>query len=384
MPARDKLHGVEHKYLDAANKPIEQVAGSIVGLVATADDADTTTFPLNENTLVTGEADIAKAGTSGTLRQALLDIFDQQPALVVVTRVNESADVAMQTSSLIGTINNERNSFIGMQCMLSAESDTGFKPRLIIAPEFSQIEAVGVALEALAKKLHAIAIIDGKADGLSAAVQDKSRYDEVIFVDPGIRATGEDGNETTRAASAAVAGHIVRNDVERGYHTSPSNQRMQNILGPSKNIDYISGSKTCMANVLSANDICAVVRKAGGVYFWGNRLANGTLIPHQRIRYIVGDSILAAHEEYVDRNLTSDYVSFIRGRVNALIRRLTLQGIISGGECWIDPALNKASFVDNTAYWDYKLGFYNVAETIVFRQAVTDEYNNTIVDRIAA
>ena len=382
---RDKLHGIEHQYLDDASQTIAVVSASVIGLIATADDADADVFPLNEPVLVASNARIADAGTTGSLKNALLDIYEQQPAVTVVVRVAEDTDQVVQGANLIGTIDNESNSFTGMQGMLTAESKVGVRPRLLIAPEFSQIEAVGTALDSLANKLRGIAIIDGSEDGLSAAIQDKDRYSEAIFLDPGIRLFDADAKAyVTRKGSAAVAGHIVRNDYERGYWTSPSNQRLTGILGPSADVDYVPGSKTSLANTLSANDICTVIRKSGGVYFWGNRLANGDLIPHQRIRYIVGDSILDAHEEYVDRNLTSDYVKFVTDRVNAFLRRLTLRGVISGGECWIDPELNKSSFPDNTAYWDYKLGFYNVAETIVFRQATTNEYTNDIIERIAA
>lgn len=381
---RDKLHGVEHLYLENFGKPIEVVAASVGFVVATSDDADEHAFPLNTNVLVHGYNQIGKAGT-GVLATALKDVYEQQPSLLVVVRVESDADANRQTSKLIGAIDNESNSFTGMQLALAAESLLGITPRLFIAPEFSHIEAVGKALESIAKKLRGIPIIEGQSDGLSAAVQDRRKYDEAIFIDPGIEVFDVTAEANVkRGGSAAALGHIIRNDYERGYHTSPSNQLMYNIKGPSVPVDFVKGSKTCMANVLSASDICCAVRKKGGVYFWGNRLANGVLIPHQRLRYIIGDSILDAHQEYVDENLTSDYVKFVKGRVNNLIRRFVLEGKIAGGECWIDAELNKVAFADNTAFWDYKLGFYNVAETMIFRQSVTDEYNNDIVDRIAA
>lgn len=385
MAMRDKLHGVDHLY-KKIDKPIEIVSASVISLTATADNADATKFPLNKPVLVNKNADIAKAGTSGTLRKALLDIYDQQPSLVIVVRVAESAVAATQHANLIGTVNNQNNSYTGMQAILNAEAALGIIPRLHICPEFSKVQAVGVALEALAKKMRGIAIIDGQSDGLNAAIQDKNRYKEnVLFVDNGVKRFDADAKTySTRDASAAVAGHIVRVDYAEGYWHSPSNRRMYKIVGPAKDVDYYRGSKTCLANVLSGNDICTVINKKGGPVFWGNRLADGTLIPHQRLRYIIGDSITLAHEDYVDRNLTTSYYEFVVGRVNKTIRRMTLEGKIAGGECWVDAALNKAKAEVNEAYFDYKLGFFNVAETLVFRQHVTTEYNNEIIDRIAA
>ena len=81
---------------------------------------------------------------------------------------------------------------------------------------------------------------------------------------------------------------------------------------------------------------------------------------------------------------TTSYYEFVVGRVNKTIRRMTLEGKIAGGECWVDAALNKAKAEANEAYFDYKLGFFNVAETLVFRQHTSTEYNNEIIDRIAA
>ncbi len=391
MTMRNKLHGVEHRYLPL-DKPIEVVAASTIALTATADDADADHFPLNTPVLVSQPDDIAQAGTRGTLANALNDIYAQQPTLVIVVRVAEAdtetgttaEQQGAQVAHLIGTVDNETNTFTGMQAILNAEATLGMIPRLFICPGFSQIEAVGTALEALAKKLRGMAIIDGQSDGLSAAIQDKNRYDEVLFVDNGIRLFDTDSQAyITREASASVAGHIVRIDYAHGYWHSPSNHRLYGITGPGVSVDYTRGSKTCLANVLSANDIGTVINKEGGPVFWGNRLANGMLIPHQRLRYLVGDSIMAAHEEYVDRNLTTSYYEFMIDRVNRFIRRLTLAGKIAGGECWLNAELNKAAAEANTAYFDYKLGFFNVAETLVFRQHVTAEYNNQIIDRIA-
>lgn len=384
MTMRDKLHGVEHLYLPDLTVPIDVPAASVGFIVATSDDADETIYPLNKIVLVASDALVAKSGT-GVLGKSLREIYEQQPAIMIVVRVASDADENTQAANLIGGINNETNSFTGMQLALASESKTGAIPRLFIAPEFSHIEAVGKALENIARKLRGIPIIEGLRDGLSAGIQDKNKYNEAIFFDNGIKYFDSDlDSNVERGGSATVLGHIVRNDYEQGYWTSPSNELIYNIAGSVKDVDYVRGTKTCLANVLSANDICTVINKGGGSYFWGNRLANGVLIPHQRIRYLVGDAIVEANQKYVDDLLTSDYLDFVRKRVNKFIRRLTLRGVISGGECWLDAELNKAALPTNTAYWDYKLGFYNVAETMVFRQHTTDEYTNDIIDRITA
>ncbi len=120
------------------------------------------------------------------------------------------------------------------------------------------------------------------------------------------------------------------------------------------------------------------MNQQGGFYFWGNRLASGTLLTHQRVRYIVGDSILYAHQEMLDRNVTKSYVEGVMNRVNRLLRRLIARGVISGGSCWLDTELNIASIGTGQVYWDYDLGLFDVAERMTFRQYVNDSYNESV------
>lgn len=71
--AADYLHGVEQYFLENLDRPIEVLAASTIGLVATADDADPLVFPLNVPTLCNSDKLIAKAGTTGTLRNSTGD-----------------------------------------------------------------------------------------------------------------------------------------------------------------------------------------------------------------------------------------------------------------------------------------------------------------------
>lgn len=56
---------------------INDVDSSVIGIVATADDADAELFPLNKPTLLTRVNDVlGKCGTTGTLYRALKAIAD--------------------------------------------------------------------------------------------------------------------------------------------------------------------------------------------------------------------------------------------------------------------------------------------------------------------
>lgn len=375
----DYLHGVEQYLLENTERPIEVLAASTIGLVATADDADDTAFPLNTVTLCNSEKLIAKAGTTGTLATALRDIYSQTGAIVAVVRVSEDATEANEIANVIGEVGAEGGTYTGIHALLAAEARIGVRPRLLIAPEFSHLVGVGAALESVAKKLNAIPIVDGSESGFSNVIAEAANYDEVLFVNGGIEVFDADlAALVTRKASARVAGHIVRVDNEEGYWHSPSSRKIYGITGTSELVDHAIGSKTSMANQYNANNVCTIVNQKGGFFFWGNRLTNGTLLTHQRVRYIVGDSILYAHQEMLDRNITKSYVEGVRNRVRKLLRRLKAREVISGGDCWLDKELNIASIGTNQVYWDYDLGLYDVAERMTFRQYVNDSYNEAV------
>lgn len=375
----DYLHGVEQYFLENAARPIQVLAASTIGLVATGDDADETVFPLNTPVLCNSEKMIASAGTTGTLATALDDIYTQTGAIVAVVRVPEGIDEAETIANVIGEAGSEGGTYTGINALIAAEAKLGVRPRLLIAPEFSHLMGVGVELETIAKKLNALAIVDGSESGYSNVIAEAANFDEVIFVNGGIEVFDTDLAQTvTRKASATVAGHMVRVDNEEGYWNSPSNRKIFGITGTSELIDHAIGSTTSMANMYNASNVCTIVNQQGGFYFWGNRLTNGTLIPHQRVRYIVGDSILYAHQAMLDRNVTKAYVEGVQNRVNRLIRRLVARQVISGGSCWMDKELNIASIGTSQVYWDYDLGLFDVAERMTFRQYVNDSYNESV------
>ncbi|TWC12017.1 hypothetical protein FBY06_14021 [Pseudomonas sp. SJZ085] len=379
--AADYLHGVEQYFLDNLERPIEVLAASTIGLVATGDDADPLVFPLNVPVLCNSDKLIAKAGTTGTLRNALKDIYRQTGAVVVVVRVASDDEEAPQLASVVGNVDNETGQYTGLKALLAAESVVGVRPRLIIAPEFSHLVGIGAEMEAVAKKLNAIPIIDGTQSGYSAVIAECALYKEVLFVNCGVKLLDDDtGQVVTRKASATVAGHIVRVDNEEGYWHSPSSRKIFGILGTDEVIDHAIGSTTSKANLYNSKNVTTIVNQQGGWYLYGNRLANKVMLPHQRVRYIVGDSILYAHQELLDRNITKSYVDGVKNRVNKLLRRLMSREVISGGECWVDKELNVAAIGTAQVYWDYDLGFYDVAERMTFRQHVTTRYNEAIFE----
>jgi phage tail sheath protein FI len=78
-------HGITLTEISTGARTLTAVSTAILGLVATAPDADADAFPLDRPVLVTDiETAIGKAGLAGTLARSLRAIADQtRPVLVV-------------------------------------------------------------------------------------------------------------------------------------------------------------------------------------------------------------------------------------------------------------------------------------------------------------
>jgi phage tail sheath protein FI len=122
-------HGITLTEISTGARTLTAVSTAILGLVATAPDADADAFPLDRPVLVTDiETAIGKAGLAGTLARSLRAIADQTRPVLVVVRVAEGADDAATASNVIGTTTAEGTK-TGMQALLAAQAQLGVKPR---------------------------------------------------------------------------------------------------------------------------------------------------------------------------------------------------------------------------------------------------------------
>ncbi|MCH4590452.1 phage tail protein, partial [Achromobacter xylosoxidans] len=150
-------HGVRVVETDDGTRPIRTVSTAIVGFVATAEDADPATFPLNTPVLATNIAAAAgKAGTKGTLARTLQAIGSQTNPATIIVRVAEGATPAETTSNVIGGTDSSGR-YTGMRALLAAQN-TGpkLKPRILGAPGLENT-AVVAAMAEIAQKLRGFA-----------------------------------------------------------------------------------------------------------------------------------------------------------------------------------------------------------------------------------
>lgn len=103
---------------------------SVIGLLATAPDADVTAWPLNTPVLITNASQAATLGDTGTAKDALDSIFDQTGTRVIVVRIEPGADAAALIANAVGDFATQT----GIHAFLKAESLNLPRPKLLLAP----------------------------------------------------------------------------------------------------------------------------------------------------------------------------------------------------------------------------------------------------------
>ncbi|KQA52641.1 phage tail sheath C-terminal domain-containing protein [Vibrio cholerae] len=329
-------------------------------------------FPLKKPVAVAGSRKlIEKLGKEGTLPAAFDDIFDQTGALVIVVRA-EKGQTEEQTQA---------NVIEAMQAFLDSQTETGYTPRILVAPEFSQFDAVASELEAKAKRLRAIAYLDCERTASYTDAMKRARQfgERVEITWPWVRVFDTElAKEIDRPYSARAAGLRARIDAEKGFWWSKSNQEIYGIVGTSQPVDWALGDPNTTANMLNENKVSTIIRE-GGFRHWGNRTCSTdpkwTFEQTRRTADMINDSVQRSHLWAVDRNITKTYVDDVISGVNAYLRELKALGAILGGECWADKELNTpATIQKGIVYFDFDFCPPYPAEHIVFRSRLNNAY----------
>ncbi|WP_428243418.1 phage tail sheath subtilisin-like domain-containing protein [Gynuella sp.] len=363
------LHGVEVVELEGGPRPITNVASSVIGLVGTAAQG-----PVNEPVLISGSRKDAieifgSADGSSTIPDALDAIFDQGGAMVVVININdpdsdESPDVEQ-----------------GLRNLLAAESRVHMTPRILIAPGFCQQPGVVDAMIEVADRLRAVAVVDGPDGSDEDAITFRGNIDSarVYLVDPHVLVFDKaSGTELVQPASARVAGVIARSDNDRGFWWSPSNRTISGITGTSRGIDFSLGDSLATANRLNEKQVATIIHQ-NGYRLWGNRSCSSdpkfAFISVRRTADLINDSLLRAHLDAVDQNITKTYIENVTESVNSYLRYLKSIGAIIDGKCFADPDLNTPeNIAQGKVYIDFDFTPPYPAEHITFRSSLVNDY----------
>ena len=250
------MHGIKTTVLTSATRPISASATAVIGLVATAADADSDAFPLDTPVRVTDiRAALADAGTTGTLSAALAAIYDQASAEVIVVRVAADADPVDQDGLVIGNA----GTFTGVYALLAAEAMTGARPRVIGAPGLDS-EDVTTALVSVAQKLRAMvyarAIGETRAEAITYATGFAAR--ELMLIWPNW------SDDFEGDAVARALGLRAKIDEETGWHKTLSNVAVNGVTGVSVPLFFDIQDPSTDIAALNAAKITALVRSPAG------------------------------------------------------------------------------------------------------------------------
>ncbi|MEP9300984.1 phage tail sheath subtilisin-like domain-containing protein, partial [Enterobacter hormaechei] len=245
----DYHHGVEVIEINDGTRTISTVSTAIIGMVCTANDADDSTFPLNEPVLITSVQNaIGKAGKLGTLSKSLQAIADQCKPVVVVVRVAEGIEdpddpeaAQKETiSNIIGTTD-ENGKYTGLKALLTAKTVTGVKPRILGVPGLDSLE-VATALAATCQSLRAFGYISAwgcKTISEAIAYRENFSQRELTVIHPDFLAWDTTANQTDIAwATARALGLRAKIDQETGWHKTLSNVGVNGVTGVSASVSW--------------------------------------------------------------------------------------------------------------------------------------------------
>ncbi|MDR2008095.1 MAG: hypothetical protein LBQ34_03885 [Alphaproteobacteria bacterium] len=229
------LHGIEIIEVDSGGRTITTPSTSVIGIVGTAPLANAENFPLNKPILITSIQDIIalKLGDEGTLPSALYSVYNQTSAICVVVRVEEALedstdatrnsqlDMEQTLKNLAGDV----AKYTGVYALALAETETKYKPKLLVCPYYSSIptednkpNAIVAALLDMAEKLRGVAIIDGTNTTRSDAIDFASQIGNAraMIIDPAYKPSFN-STESTLSASPLMAGIFAKNDATKGF-----------------------------------------------------------------------------------------------------------------------------------------------------------------------
>jgi phage tail sheath protein FI len=385
-------HGVRVLEINEGTRPIRTISTAVIGLIATADDADAAAFPLNTPVLLTNViAAQAKAGRSGTLRRVLKIIAAQTKPLVVLVRVAEGADEAETISNVIGGVGQD-GKYLGAQALLAAQGKLGIKPRILGAPGLDA-PAVTNALVSVAQRLRGFVYASAyKCANIVEATAYRSKFGqrELMLIWPDFVSWSTASNADVEMSAVAYAmGLRAKIDEETGWHKSLSNVVVNGPTGISKDVFWDLQDPATDAGVLNSKEVTTLINM-NGFRFWGSRTCEqpGGYFPFEnytRTAHVVADSIAEAHLSVIDLPLTPSLVKDLIESVNARFRAWKADGYLIDGSAWYDEKYNdKTTLKAGSLAIDYDYCPTPPLENLRFQQRITDRYLADFANRITA
>lgn len=254
---------------------------------------------------------------------------------------------AVAAPDIIGTVD-AAGVATGFQLVYGTFNTLGYFPKILLAPRYSALAGVRSAMEVIANKIAAVwlgdlplgltvqqAIEQRGTTGLYNTASERAvlLYPQVKAYDPVV------DDLSLQPYSQHFAGVMVATDLADGYHYSPSNRQMPDVMGLERDIVFVPGDYGSETNDLNEAGITTVMNMFGsGFRTWGNRSAaqpNAVtmhkFVHARRILDMVHEAALFYLLERTDRPGTPAFLEMVEEDVNAFLRKKEGDGAIYGG-----------------------------------------------------
>lgn len=279
-----------------------------------------------------------KNSTIGTLKNALIAIEAQGVRCPII--INAVDDGATETE-IIEAINGLKR----------AEAVLGYRPDLIVCPLHSGDRDVAMAMDSVASRLWATAIVDCNAttetEAVAFGLNFGSRF--VLVVNPATVKI----NNIVMPSSPAWAGLIAGTDASNpvGWAESSSNRVVKGVAETNRIINYADGQDS-EARRLRNKGINSIVRDVGWrSYGFETTDIDPIWMPLNRVRafYKMLRAITLASKWARDRQ--ADELLYVRQSIVDFMNTLKGQGVVLGFEAFFDPLKNTKATVTNGQFF---------------------------------
>jgi len=268
-------------------------------------------------------------------------------------------------SDVIGGVDPVTEQREGVEALLDAEAVTGYKPKLLIAPEYSSNKGVMDALLAKAALLKGRAIGDiAEGSTPTQALTWADQFDNINMTAayPLYKFLDETDGTTLRTASfsPAIAGVWSRVINQYGYWYSPSNHEVMGVEEMERAIDYIYDSAQCTASLLNEKGITTCIKRDRKFYIWGNLSVTTDedycFAAVQMTRQVHQEALIATIIKVLDRPINRAWFEDVQDTVQAFLNGEVGKGAIIYGSFQFLAADNPPEEIrlgHVTARWDW-------------------------------
>jgi phage tail sheath protein FI len=315
-----------------------------------------------------------------TLEKAFEAIYLQGSPLIVAISVGTGFSESMDevVNAIVGSASDQS----GVYAFLSAQSEVGFTPKILLAPAFADDVGIQAALLSVAVNLRAIALFETPEAATfqnAIALSESTSSSRAYLSFPWVEGVGDIG---TVPMSAFIAGTIARNDLENGFWASPSNKVMNGIKALKSKVSWSLSDPNSQANLLNEKGVATAIRE-GGFRLWGARSLGknskldsaNVFVNVRRTTDTINDSIVKASLWAVDKGITVNYVQDVLEAINNFLRNLRSQGAIINGLAFVDPKDNAPDQVkQGKVVFSFDYTAVYPAEQLKFKSILTDKY----------